>query len=246
VAGGDIIELVDTLLLAAPGQRRMRLLVVVDQFEELLVQTRPEEQASFAALLRTLVGGPVSVVATLRPEFLESVLAHPDLSVWVATATHILRPMRREMLRTVIEGLAGITVSDGLVSLLVEDTGGGDALPLLAFALEQLAEGVGGGGRLSKARYDALGEEAVLAALLRVVTVDEQNRPTRWHVKRADLSEAESAELDAFVTRRFLTVDAVGRDVVIGASHEACFTAWPPLDTVIRDTAAALAFPPPS
>jgi hypothetical protein len=70
---------------------------------------------------------------------LESVLAQPDLSV-LAMATHILRPMRREMLRTVIEGparLAGITVSDELVNLLVEDTGGGDALPLLAFALEQ-------------------------------------------------------------------------------------------------------------
>ena len=53
--------------------------------------------------------------------------------------------------------LAGIAVEDGLVARLVADTGGGEALPLLAYTLEQLAEGVGRGGRLLMSRYEQLG-----------------------------------------------------------------------------------------
>ena len=56
--------LADELLLAA---RARRLLVVVDQFEELLTQTPPGHRAHFAQLLRPALGGPVQVVATLRP-----------------------------------------------------------------------------------------------------------------------------------------------------------------------------------
>ncbi len=265
VLGGDVVGVVDDLLLAAPGTRRKRLLVAIDQFEVLLTQPAAD-LPRFVAVLRALLTAPVSIVATVRPEFLDRALVHAELAT-LPMVTHMLRPLRRETLRTVIEGparLAGITVSDELVGRLVEDTDSGDALPLLAFTLEQLAEGVGRGGELSMTRYDALGgvrgalvrqadaaltdamaatgrgRDEVLTTLLRIVTIDEQNRPTRWRVRRGDLSETESAELDAFVARRLLTVDTVGEDAVIGASHEAFFTAWPPLDATIRDTATAL------
>jgi hypothetical protein len=69
-------------------------------------------------------------------------------------------PLRREALRAVIQGpaqLAGITVSDDLVARLVTDTDSGEALPLLAFTLAQLADGVGRGGQLSQERYERLG-----------------------------------------------------------------------------------------
>jgi hypothetical protein len=62
-----LTELVDELLLAAPGGRR-RLLVVMDQFEELLTQATPAARARFAQLLHPALGGSVQVVATLRPE----------------------------------------------------------------------------------------------------------------------------------------------------------------------------------
>ena len=51
-----------------------------------------------------------------------------------------------------IEGparLADIRVDPELVARLVTDTDTGEALPLLAFTLAQLAEGVGRGGQLS-------------------------------------------------------------------------------------------------
>ena len=219
-------SLADELLVAA---RSRRLLVVVDQFEELLTQTPPAERAGFAELLRAaLVAGSVHVVATLRPEFLDQVLLSPELAI-LPTRTHALRPLRREALRAVIEGpaeLAGIAVDDDLVTRLITDTDSGEALPLLAYALAELADGVTRGGTLLTSRYEQIGgvqgaltrqadaalaeavkaggrtRDQVIADLLRLVTVDEQGRPTRWRVRRDELPEYVAAELDAFVARR--------------------------------------------
>ena len=57
--------LVDELLLAGPGARRTRLLLVVDQYEELLNHTAAAERACFAALLGAALEGPVQVVGTI-------------------------------------------------------------------------------------------------------------------------------------------------------------------------------------
>jgi hypothetical protein len=171
--------------------------VVVDQFEELFTQTSREQRARFAQLLHPALGGPVQVVTTLRSEFLDQLLADADLAV-LSTRHYPLRPLHREALRAVIQGpsqRAGIAVNDDLVARLVADTDSGEALPLLAFTLSQLAEGVSRGGQLSTARYDQLGRvqgalarqadtalsearaasgrgrEEVIAGLLRLVTV---------------------------------------------------------------------------
>ncbi|MGH3709056.1 MAG: TIR domain-containing protein [Pseudonocardiaceae bacterium] len=257
---GGLTGLVDELLLAA---RARRLLVVIDQFEELLTQASPTARAHFAQLLAPALGGPLQVVATLRPEFLDPLLIDPDLAR-VPTRPYPLRPLHREALPAVIQGpahLAGIEVDDELVARLVGDTDSGEALPLLAFTLAQLAEGVGRGGRLSPRRYDQLGgvqgaltrqadaalSEAsgrghaeVIAGLLRLVTVDEQGRPTRWRVPRDELPEIVSRELDAFVRRRLLTTDTDHDTVVLGVAHEAFLSAWPPLAQAIEENASAL------
>ncbi|MGQ0774635.1 MAG: nSTAND1 domain-containing NTPase [Pseudonocardiales bacterium] len=258
--------LADELLLAIPGGPRRRLLLVVDQFEELLTQTDPAERAQFAELLRLALAGPVHVVATMRPEFLDELLLDPELAV-LPTHTYMLRPLRREALRDVIEKparLAGIELDDGLVDRLVEDTDSGEALPLLAFTLAQLADGVTRGGRLSATRYDQLGgvqgaltsqadaaladaivasgrsREQVIAGLLRLVTVDEQGRPTRWRVLRDELPTPVVTELDDFVGRRLLTTDTDSDAVVIGVAHEAFLSTWPPLAAAITANVSAL------
>ncbi len=51
------------------------------------------------------------------------------------------------------------------------------------------------------------GREQVVKELLRLVTVDEQGRPTRWRVRRDELPAPVGVELDAFVARRLLTTD---------------------------------------
>ncbi|MDT7840983.1 nSTAND1 domain-containing NTPase [Streptomyces justiciae] len=263
---GEVMEVLDDVLALAATRSRPRLLIVMDQSEELFTQTPSDRRAEFATLLRTAAGGPVDVVATLRPEFLDRVLVDEHLAP-LPTHTHTVRPLRRDTLRIVIEGparLAGIRVTDELVAKLVDDTDSGEALPLLAFTLAQLAEGVRRDGELSLARYGELGgvqgaltrqaeaalaeamaasgrvREEVLAGLLRLVTVDENKNPTRRHVRRDDLPEPVPTELDAFVARRLLTIDVVNGAPVIAASHEKFFTAWSPLAEAISDRADAL------
>ena len=255
------------LLLAAPGGgRRRRLLVVVDQFEELLTQTAPAARSRFAELLSPARAGPVRVVATLRAEFLDQLLASPQLAD-LPTRPFPLRPLRREALTSVIEGparLAGIGVDAELVATLVADTGTGEALPLLAFTLAQLADGVGRGGQLSRARYDQLGgvrgalisqadaaladamaasgrtRDQVIAGLLRLVTVDEHGRPVRWRADRDELPDPVRTELDAFVARRLLTTDTDSGTAVLAVAHEAFLSAWPPLAAAVTAAAAGL------
>ncbi|MGH3755906.1 MAG: hypothetical protein ACRDRP_25145 [Pseudonocardiaceae bacterium] len=226
-----------------------------------------KQRARFAQLLGPALGGPVQVVATLRPEFLHQLLVDPELAV-LPTRTHTLRPLRRDALQAVIEGpakLTGIAVDDDLVTRLVDDTDSGEALPLLAFTLAQLADGVSRGGQLSTARYDQLGgvqgalarqadaaladattatgrrREEVITGLLRLVTVDEQGQPTRWRAPRGDLPEPVTRELDAFVARRLLITDKdTGNVVVVGVAHEAFLSAWPPLAQAIDKNKTAL------
>jgi WD40 repeat protein len=255
--------LADELLLKAQARR---LLLVVDQFEELLTQASPDERARFAELLRPALGGPVQVVATLRPEYLDQLLVDAALRMLPAH-TYTLRPLHREGLRLAIREparLAGIGVNDDLVAQLVADTESGEALPLLAFTLAQLAEGVGRGGQLSAVRYKQLGgvqgaltrqadaalaeasaasgrgHREVIAGLVRLVTVDELGRPTRWRVPRDELPELVTRELDVFVTRRLLTTDTDNDGVVMGVAHEAFLTAWAPLDQAIEENVSAL------
>ncbi|MGH3838831.1 MAG: toll/interleukin-1 receptor domain-containing protein, partial [Pseudonocardiaceae bacterium] len=260
---GGLTGLADELLSAA---RARRLLVVVDQLEELLTQTPRGQRARFAQLLQPALGGPIQVVATLRPEFLDQLLADADLAV-LPTRPYPLRPLHREALRAVIQGpaqLAGINADDDLVARLVADTDSGEALPLLAFTLAQLADGVDRSGELSTARYDQLGgvqgaltrqadaaladataatgrgRKEVIAGLLRLVTVDEQGRATRWRIPRNSLPEPVTRELDVFIEQRLLTTDTDNGSAVIGVAHEKFLSAWPPLVQAIEENKSAL------
>jgi len=261
-----LVGLTDELLLAAPGGPQRRLLVVVDQFEELLTQTAATDRVRFVELLRPALAGPVQLAVTLRSEFLDQLLIDPTLGR-MATHIYTVRPLGREALRAVIAQparLTGIDVDTALVDQLVEDTDTGEALPLLAFTLAQLADGVSRGGQLSAARYEQLGgvqgalirqadsaltaavtvggrtQQEVIAGLLRLVTVDEAGRPTRWRTRRDQLPGAVATELDAFVERRLLTTDDANGSGVIGVAHEAFLSAWPPLHDAIAASASAL------
>ena len=253
------------LLIAAKADTQCKLLVVVDQFEELLTQTGAAARAEFVDMLAPALGGPVQMLATLRPEFLDPLAKDPDLSK-LALRIRQVRPLESEALRAVIEKpaqIAGFGVDDDLVTRLVADTGSGTALPLLAFTLEQLAEGVTRGGRLSHERYTEIGgvqgalrrqadaalQEAcekegvtrphVISALLGLVTIDEQGRPTKRSVSLDDTSTARS-ELEPFISRRLLSTYTEGDRTLVAVVHEAFLANWPPLATEIDEQAAAL------
>jgi len=264
---GGITRLAAELLADAAPARQ--LLIVIDQVEELLDSDIPEPQRKrFAELLLEATGGPVRAVATIRTEFLDplSVLA---AETGLPVATFLVQPLARDMLPLVITGPArhaGIDISDELVGRLVTDTGSGEALPLLAYILNQLAIGVTRGGALPAERYDALGgvrgalsrqadaalaEAAattsrsttdVLAGLLRLVTINDDGQPTRRRAELANLPSHIRTELDVFVNQRLLTihrpdVDGDSACLVIDIAHEQILTTWRPLADTI--TAAA-------
>jgi WD40 repeat protein len=231
VEAHGLSRVLDELLLVVPGPRRTRVILVVDQFEELLTRSSAEARAEFAELVGPALTESLQVIATLRPEFLDPLLAAPELA-GLPKRIHTLEPLSRAGLRSVIEKpaeIAGIELDDGLADQLVTDTGSGEALPLLAYTLAQLAEGVKRGGRLTLARYDQLGgvqgtltaqaddalaeavrnggrdRAAVIRSLMRMVHVDEQGRPARIRVPLAELPPEVVAELDPFLEHRLLS-----------------------------------------
>jgi Novel STAND NTPase 1/TIR domain len=91
-----LATLIEELLHAAPG-RACQLLLIVDQFEELLTVAPAPARAQIARLLRPALDGSLRVVGTLRPEFLGQLLASHELEE-LFTRTFTLPPLRREAL----------------------------------------------------------------------------------------------------------------------------------------------------
>ncbi|SNQ50340.1 WD40 repeat-containing protein [Frankia canadensis] len=266
----SLATLSERLLDAVPGPPRDRLLLVVDQGEELFTRTGPEDRSHFAAVLSRGLDGPIRVVIAVRSEFQDQLFAVPELR-----DAHLhafpLRPLGRDMLHVVITEparVAGLAVDPELVGRMVEETADGEALPLLAFTLHELARGQTRGGRLSERRYDELGgvrgalarradavldeavatsrlpREDILASMTELATLDEAGRRTR---RRIDLDELSSAALrtalGTFVEQRLLSTASDSGSfggTAVGVVHEALLTAWLPLDAAIRGREAAL------
>jgi ABC-type lipoprotein export system ATPase subunit len=261
-------RIADDLLAAGPIGHQRRLLVTVDQAEELFTRTSPSARQRFAQLLGEAVAGRVQVLAALRSEFLaDRHLLYPQLA-GVRMETYLLDPLDREMLRDVIEQparVARLHLEDGLAATLVADTGSGEALPLLAFTLRQQADGLSPGDTLTLARYHDLGgvhgalarhadaalaeaikvsgltEREVLAGLTRLVTVDETGRRTRRRITLSSLHQPLSVALEVFIERRLLLTDTDNdQQVWLSVAHEALLTHWHPLDTATATITTAL------
>jgi WD40 repeat protein len=253
------------LLLAAGAASHCKLLVVIDQFEELLTQTEPAERSEFVAALEPALGGPIQVMATLRSEYVDAWGKDSDLRN-LRTRIYQVRPLESDALREVIEkpaNVAGLTFEDDLVTRLIADTGTGDALPLLAFTLEQLAEDMTRGDCMTHKRYDEIGgvqgalqrqaEEALKAAceatgkppdqvideLLNLVTIDEEGRPSKRRLALEESSDHEET-LKPFLERRLLSTEVVDKTTSITVSHDAFLVNWPPLHKEIDAKVIAL------
>ncbi|HKR48451.1 MAG TPA: TIR domain-containing protein [Pseudonocardiaceae bacterium] len=259
-------RLADDLLVASLGSPQRRLLVMVDQAEELFTRMTPGTREQFTQLLSAALSGPVQVVLVLRSEFLDDLRTLPALAGWPIEAS-IVAPLDQEMLREVIERparLARLSLDEGLVAALVADTGGGEALPLLAFILRQLAEDLPPGATLSLSRYrelsgvhgalsrhaDAaltealqvrgLAESEVLTGLTGLVTVDDTGRRARRRIPLPSLADPLRNALQVFVERRLLLSDTDGGHAWLTLTHEALLTEWGPLKNATDEIITAL------
>jgi energy-coupling factor transporter ATP-binding protein EcfA2 len=147
-------------LRSAVGHRGARVLLVVDQLEEVFGR---EENAEVRSLLSLLISvtrpmrSPIIVLATMRSDFLNAFQLFPGMSDEYEKIT--LDPMPKARFGEVIEGPAdrfGLRLDPGLTERLVEDTAYDDALPLLAFTLKELYEKCKPGGQLSIEAYEEL------------------------------------------------------------------------------------------
>ncbi len=233
------------------------VLLIVDQAEELITLAGPAERDAFLRLLaQALDADPrLWIIVIMRSEFLTAFLGTAQARLFrdpvaVGTLGHpalvevIEQPARR----------AGLTFDPPtLPQRMATDAGGGDALPLLAYALQELCLTAGRGGVLTVAAYQRLGgvtgvltrqadkvaaelggaDGLVLATLLKFVTIGE-NEPTRRRVPRSALTDAQWRVAEAFIAARLLTSAADGEDVILEVAHEALFRHWAPLQQAIE------------
>jgi WD40 repeat protein/class 3 adenylate cyclase len=165
-----------------------RVVLVIDQFEELFTLTASTEQrAQFIDVLLAAVtapDGPLLAVLTLRADFYDRPLAYPALGAVLETHGKAILPMSVAELREAIEKPAALpdvrlTFERGLVGdLLFEVRGQVGALPLLEFTLDQLVARRQG-RTLTVASYQEIG--GVRGALTRHAEATYAGLPSQEH-----------------------------------------------------------------
>ena len=147
-----------------------RIVLAIDQAEELFLAEGAAEADAFLRLVRDLAADPASnliVIATIRSDAYERLQTAPALD-GVRQETLSLPPLPKGAYQTVIEGPAArlaetrrpLKIEPALTAALladVEQGGAKDALPLLAFTLERLYLEHGGDGDLRLSEYRQLG-----------------------------------------------------------------------------------------
>jgi basic membrane lipoprotein Med (substrate-binding protein (PBP1-ABC) superfamily)/DNA-binding SARP family transcriptional activator len=151
----------------APGGLRImpdggRLLLVIDQFEELFTAIEEGPRRRFLHALAATVtepDGQVVVVLTLRADFYDRPLLDAEFAdVFIPGVMHVL-PMKADELEAAIVTPAersGVLLQPALLAELVAETDQPGALPLLQYTLTELFE-QRTGSTLTLAGYRALG-----------------------------------------------------------------------------------------
>lgn len=125
------------------------LLLVIDQFEEIFrykqaefKETNLAEIESFVKLIYegcTAGNNPISVVLTMRSDFIGECAAFQDLTDLINRSNYLIPQMTREDFRSAIEGpvkIGGATIDENLVNQLLDEVGNNtDQLPVLQHAL---------------------------------------------------------------------------------------------------------------
>jgi WD40 repeat protein/DNA-binding SARP family transcriptional activator len=227
---GDDLDLLRSVQRVIPAEGA-RLLLVIDQFEELFRHVVDEaERRRFVRNLIEAVEDPSSqltVLATLRADFFGRATSEPGLGVLITEGTMNLLPMTAvdlEIAATRPAERVGVSFEPELIAELASDmTGQPGALPLFQYVLTQLFEDRAGtllsrsayhriGGlrgalaRRAEEVFGNLGEAEQAAAkqvFLRSVTLSDDHQDTR---RRVEKSELDGLDIDSGIVQS--TLDA--------------------------------------
>ena len=137
-----LAELASRLRLQS-GFAEATVVLVIDQFEELLGHDAKHPASRFLAMLRAAMeteDSPLLVIGTMRSDYL-GVLQRSAPLQGLGFKSLSVGPMSKDGMRQIIEEpakLGQIQLENGLSDLLLEDTETSDALPLLAFTLRMM------------------------------------------------------------------------------------------------------------
>jgi serine/threonine protein kinase/formylglycine-generating enzyme required for sulfatase activity len=244
------------------------LVIVIDQLEELVTLSDPEQARAFAELIgRFITPSPgVRVIGTVRGDFLTRLASLPGFGEEIGRALYLLRPLSKEGMREAITGPAQAKSyrfeSEELVEGLIDSTARAEGgLPLLQFALAELWEArdelrrvipssalasIGGvAGALARHADEVLASmpEAQRAAarriLVQLVTAD----GTRARRTEAELVAGREAKLalEALVRGRLLVARESEEGAAYEVAHEALIQGWATLREWLEETASTRA-----
>lgn len=231
--------------------------IFIDQFEELVTISDPDEANIVGAIISQIAAGipGVKLLATVRGDFLTRVAQIESLGAEIEEAVFLLRPMSPESMRRAIVGPAGLrqvtfTPEDVIDELVDEGIRG--SLPLLQFALAELwevrdvdqrvitrvaLEQIGGvTGALARHADDMLARllptqrAAAKRLLMRLVTIEE----TRASLLEDELIAGDDAgrtALEALVSGRLVVARETDEGTIYEIAHEALIRGWKTLLT---------------
>jgi WD40 repeat protein/DNA-binding SARP family transcriptional activator len=247
------------------GEGRARLVLVVDQFEEVFTTCRDQrERAAFLAALTTAAraaDGYASIVVVVRADYYGHCAADHQLAELLAADQVLVGPMTQQELRRAIvrpAQRAGLRLEPGLAEQLLADVAGEPGgLPLLSTALLEswqhrqgrtltLAGYHASGGvrgavaRLAEGAFGRLdpGQQAAARRLLlRLAGPGEGQLLVGRRVPLAELDTDQDPEMGAALTALTDARLLTTAEATVEVAHEALLRHWPRLRGWLEDDA---------
>ncbi|MBD2778138.1 CHAT domain-containing protein [Iningainema tapete] len=237
-----------------------RLVLIVDQFEELYTLCAESERQPFLDALLTACSAPAfTLIITLRADFFGHALSYRSFSDALQGAVLNLGPMSSEELRNAIEKPAaqmqvGLEkeLTNTLINAVEEQSG---SLPLLEFALTQLWSKQQS-GLLTHQAYKEIGTveealanhaEAVYAqldeanraraqrVLMQLVRLGEETEPTRRLATRDEVKKENWDLVTHLASTRLVVTNCNSRgEETVEIVHEALIRSWGRLEQWIQ------------
>ena len=240
------------------------LLVVIDQFEELLASDPPDQDLLDLLLpAPEAADGAARIVLALRSDFLPSLQSIPGFHTRLNERLYLLSPLTTDQMRLAVTRPARareVSFEPLLVDQILDDAAGG-SLPLLEFTLTRLWEtqrhktltftgyrqmgGVQGAldqfAGESAARLPRTAAEALDRVLLKLVRTHgpAPGLTTRQRVFQEDVPAAEWDVLRSLADARLVIMDTdpAGHQPHAELAHDSLITSWGRLRDLVADNA---------